>query len=120
MRTALCNMVFMIVPHEVIAIDEGELLCIHPDGSIDRDAFRPMMYASHYKWTMRSICGWDDIADSPDDEDNISQLLDICGYFGVTEDEVRYLRELGYSCDEIEEFLFDPLAFHEAMMCEEI
>lgn len=106
--------------YEVLDADEGDLLCIHPDGSIDRDAFRPMLYTPHYKWTMRSICGWDDIADSPDDEDNISQLLDICGYFGVTEDEVRYLRELGYSCDEIEEFLFDPLAFHEAMMCEEI
>ncbi|MBR1382406.1 MAG: class II glutamine amidotransferase [Ruminococcus sp.] len=105
--------------YEIIDAEEGDLLCIHPDGSIDRDAFRPMLYTPHYRWTRYDSCGWEEVG-CTSEEDSVLQLLDICGYFGVTEGEVRRLLDLGYTYDEIEEFLFDPLMFHEAMMCGEI
>ena len=47
-------------------------------------------------------------------------LVDMAGYFGITEDEVRYMREMGYSYDEIEEFLVCPGAYETALMNGEI
>ncbi len=120
MNEALKHSPLFWLHHEIIEADEGDLLCIHPDGSIERDSFRPIVYAPHFRWSMCDLYGCDAVDDSADDDADLDTLLAYCGCFGVTEDEVRYLRELGYCYDEIEELLFDPIAFHEAMMYDEI
>ena len=117
MHTALCNMVFMILPHEVIAIDEGELMHIDPDGTIERSTFRPSYYIPRLRWSLEDLCGLDDAAE---EDDSFAMLVDMAGYFGITEDEVRYMREMGYSYDEIEEFLMVPGAYETALLNGEI
>ena len=117
MHTALCNMVFMILPHEVIDIDEGELMNITPDGTIERSTFRPSYYIPRLKWSLEDIYGLEDAAE---DDDSFALLVDMAGYFGITEDEVRYMREMGYSYDEIEEFLMVPGAYETALLNGEI
>ena len=59
------------------------------------------------------IAGWDyeyDDATAEEldklSESDYADLLDICGYFGVSETEVLRLRHMGYTYDEIEEYLF--------------
>ena len=38
----------------------------------------------------------------------------------MTEDEVMYLLEMGYSYDEIEEFLWNPRLYEREVLCSEI
>ena len=42
-------------------------------------------------------------------------LLEYCGTFGVSEEEVELLLEVGYDPDEIEELLMDTAAIEEAI-----
>ena len=42
-------------------------------------------------------------------------LLEYCGTFGVSEEEVELLLEVGYDPDEIEELLMDTEAMEEAL-----
>ena len=42
-------------------------------------------------------------------------LLEYCGTFGVSEEEVQLLLEVGYDPDEIEELLMDTVAMKEAI-----
>lgn len=40
-------------------------------------------------------------------------LIDTAGYFGIDEEEVIYLYEMGYSLAEIEEFIMNPKLMEE-------
>ena len=42
-------------------------------------------------------------------------LLEYCSTFGVSEEEVELLLEVGYDLDEIEELLMDTVAMEEAI-----
>lgn len=42
-------------------------------------------------------------------------LLDICGYFGVDEEDVILLLDYGYTSDEIEEMLLDTDILNETL-----
>ena len=41
--------------------------------------------------------------------------MEYCGTFGVSEEEVQLLLEVGYNPDEIEELLMDTAAMEEAL-----
>lgn len=113
MHAALCNTAFMILPYEVVDIDEGELMHIHSNGIIERSKFEPHYYLPRFKWSLHDIYGFDD---EPAEDDSFAMLIDMAGYFGITEDEVRYMRDMGYTYDEIEEFLMVPGAYETALM----
>lgn len=117
MHAALCNTAFCILPHEVIDIDEGDLLHITADGTISRNAFKPHCYLPHCKWSFRDLYS---LEDEPEEDDSFAMLMDMAGYFGITENEIRYMRDMGYSYDEIEEFLTSPSAYEIALMNGEI
>lgn len=97
MHAALCNTAFCILPHEVIDIDEGDLLHITADGIISRNAFNPHCCLPHCKWSFRDLYS---LGDEPEEDDSFAMLMDMAGYFGITEDEIRYMRDMGYSYDE--------------------
>ena len=42
--------------------------------------------------------------------------MEYCGTFGVSEEEVELLLEVGYDPDEIEELLMDTAAMEEALI----
>ncbi|MBR6618280.1 MAG: glucosamine 6-phosphate synthetase [Oscillospiraceae bacterium] len=101
--------------YEVIAVEDGEILRITPSGSFKRDAFTPVPPYAFGKYS-GSIFGWED--EYPESTDDYAILLEMCGYFGVTPEEVRRLIDLGFSYDEIEMMLWEPSVLEELEMVE--
>ena len=57
---------------------------------------------------MPSLCGWDTHDAKAEFDKSYAALIDTAGYFGIDEEEVIYLYEMGYSLAEIEEFIMNP------------
>ena len=119
MKTALKHTPLRWMHYEVIEADEGDILRIDHNGKISRDRFRvPSVFNSRFgnsrfRYSVSDITGWDYEYDDATAEElnklndtNYADLLDLCGYFGVSEMEILRLRHMGYTYDEIEEYLF--------------
>ena len=118
MKTALKHTPLRWMHYEVIEADEGDILRISPDGKITRDrfcvptVFNTRFNSSHYRYSLSDISGYDyydsETAEELDklNDSDYADLLDLCGYFGVSEMEILRLRHMGYTYDEIEEYLF--------------
>lgn len=50
-------------------------------------------------------------AATDENDEDFALLVDMCGYWGLQPEQIRSLREMGYSYDEIEEMLYDPAAY---------
>ena len=100
-------------------MDEGEILKISADGTITRDK-----YTVHddyfgcrwggyfgYDWGWSGSASGSRSASADDDGEDFALLIDMCGYFGLQPEEVRHLRDMGYTYDEIEELLYDPASY---------
>ena len=96
--------------YEVIPVSEGELLRIAPDGKITREHYtvKPDYTIYSNRWFDSYLCGWEQPSNDSCDEDDYMLLLELCGYYGTDPETVRYLRDLGYSYTEIEDFLMYP------------
>ena len=119
MKTALKHTPLRWMHYEVIEADEGDILRIDHNGKITRDRFRvPSVFnsrfgGSRFRYSVSDIAGWDYEYDDATAEElnklsetDYADLLDLCGYFGVSEMEILRLRHMGYTYDEIEEYLF--------------
>ena len=93
-----------------VEIAEGEILEITPNGKISRSTFTMQDYIH----TMFNPYNWDYAKWWMEDERE-ELLLEYCGTFGVSEEEVELLLEVGYNPDEIEELLMDTAAMEEAL-----
>ena len=96
--------------HCEVDISEGEILEINSAGNLSRSTFTMQDYIhslfnpynwNYAKWWMEDE--WEEL------------LLEYCGTFGVSEEEVELLLEVGYDPDEIEELLMDTEAMEEAI-----
>ncbi len=99
--------------YEVIEVKEGELLRISPDGKITRSSYTVQSdyYINSHRWFGNYLCGWDQPSKDCCDEDDQMLLLELCGYYGADPETVQYLRDLGYSYTEIEDFLMYPESY---------
>lgn len=104
MQSALKRTILQYMRREVIAVDEGQILRIDAKGQTSRGRFDPFVPAKEFEWEL-SYC-----------DDELEQLLNICGCFGVTEDEVMQMLEMGYTYDDIEDWLFCPTAYKQALL----
>ena len=110
---------FLYLHYEVIDVEDGEIVKITSDGKMERTTFVVNeFYFTQRTWEFGSICR--EHSGKPTVDDGLEDLLDICGYFGMTEDEVMYLLEMGYSYDEIEEFLWNPRLYEREVLCQEL
>ena len=119
MKTALKHTPLRWMHYEVIEADEGDIIKIAPDGKITRDRFHvPTFFNSNFSnrrfgWSLNDTTGWDydydEYVEMDDDfdDDSYATLIDMCGYYGINEEAVDYLRDMGYTYDEIEEYLFE-------------
>ena len=89
---------------------EGEIIEITPDGKLNRSDFEMQDYIH----TMFNPYNWNYAKWWMEDERE-ELLLEYCGTFGVSEEEVELLLEVGYDPDEIEELLMDTAAMEEAI-----
>ena len=113
---------------KIIEVTEGEIVKISADGSMTRDSYTVHDdYFSCRWWGSGFSYGWGSTwedsrstaADDEDDED-FALLIDMCGYFGLQPEQIRYLRDMGYSYDEIEEMLYEPECYGIAFAGEEM
>ena len=94
-----------------VDVSEGEILEINSAGNLSRNAFTMRDYIH----TMFNPYNWDYAKWWMEDERE-ELLLEYCGTFGVSEEEVQLLLEVGYDPDEIEELLMDTAAMEEALI----
>ena len=93
-----------------VDVSEGEILEITPNGKLNRSDFEMQDYIH----TMFNPYNWNYARWWMEDERE-ELLLEYCGTFGVSEEEVELLLEVGYDPDEIEELLMDTAAMEEAI-----
>ena len=93
-----------------VDVSEGEILEITSSGKLNRSDFEMQDYIH----TMFNPYNWDYAKWWMEDEWE-ELLLEYCGTFGVSEEEVELLLEVGYDPDEIEELLMDTEAMEEAI-----
>ena len=96
-----------------IEISKGEIIEISPSGNLHKSAFE----IQDYIHTMFNPYNWDqlDYAKWWMGDEREELLLEYCGTFGVSEEEVQLLLDFGYDPDEIEELLMDTAAMEEAI-----
>ncbi len=101
--------------YDVINVTEGEILKISADGTISRDSYTVHDDYFGCRWGGYFGYDWDWAGTSQgsrsaaaDDDEDFALLIDMCGYWGLQPEQIRSLREMGYSYDEIEEILYDP------------
>ena len=112
MNAAFRQMPVKFPPYEVITVTEGELLCITLDGKITRERYTVHDdYSFCGRWYSNFLSGWDKPEKGSCSDDDYMLLLELCGYYGAEPETVQYLRELGYSYSEIEEFLMYPESY---------
>ena len=90
---------FKIQCNEVL-IEEGNIIEIEPNGDIWISDFKmhetEKFFDRLYNWYEYS-----------DDEYFFDELKSICSYYGISEEQIDYMRSLGYSYDEIEEMMLE-------------
>ena len=91
---------FKIQCNEVI-VEEGNIIKIEPNGEIWSSDFE-MHETERFFSRWYNFDWYSDI-----EEDCFDELKSICGYYGVSEEEIDYMRSLGYTYDEIEEMMLD-------------
>ena len=96
-----------------VDVSEGEILEINSAGNLSRSTFTMQDYIhtmfNPYNWNYLNYAKWWEANEREE------LLLEYCGTFGVSEEEVRLLLEVGYDPDEIEELLMDTEAMGEAL-----
>lgn len=122
MKNALQGSALQWLYSEEIGIAEGELLRICPDGSIEREIYTVHDDSAYWNhWYSSRIYDWDQpISASCSDDEDYLFLIRLSGYYGVDPEDIRYLREIGYSYDEIEDFLMDPESYGVELPCAEL
>ena len=96
-----------------VEISEGEIIEISPKGNLHKSTFEVQDYIhsrfNPYNWDQLDYAKWW----MEDEREEL--LLEYCGTFGVSEEEVQLLLDFGYDPDEIEELLMDTTAMEEAI-----
>ena len=102
--------------YEVIDVKEGELLRISPDGKITRSSYTVQddytLYSGRWYGLGSCFYNWEKaIPTGCSDDSDYLILIELAGYYGVDPEDIRYMREMGYSYDEIEGFLCDSESY---------
>lgn len=82
-----------------ISIAKGDILSIDRNGRIEKSTFTPENYGIYDSSIHGALYDWHDEYEQ--------LLLDVCGSFGVSEEDVELMLEFGYEPYEIEEMLMD-------------
>lgn len=91
---------------KTINIESGEILKISADGTIQRSQFDFMDdYFGGYKW--KNYYSDFDCYDDDIDEEELEELVMFANWFGIEEEDIMLLLEMGYSTMDIEELLYD-------------
>lgn len=90
---------------KTINIESGEILKISADGTIQRSNFDYMDDYFSYKY--KNYYSDFDCYDDDVDEEELEELIMFANWFGIEEEDIMLLLEMGYSTMDIEELLYD-------------
>ena len=90
---------------KTINIDPGEILKISADGTIQRSNFDFMDDYISYKY--KNYYSDFDYYDDDIDEEELENLIMYANWFGIEEDDVMMLLDMGYCTMDIEELFYD-------------
>lgn len=99
---ALKKINLLNVSFSKIEVTQGEILRISSDGLLTRSKFKVQDNFDSIAW-MQYAYDWED--DYYTQQEQL--LLEMCGCYGITEDDVILLLDYGYTADEIEDMLLD-------------
>ena len=92
---------------EGVAVEEGEIIRINSKGELERGCFIIDAYDCGYHYGFgRRLAYWDDYYDYLD-ELGQGDLFEVCSSFGLSQDDLLMLYEMGYDDEEIETMLYD-------------
>ncbi len=109
MKKALKKAGFNKLKFELLNVEEGDILKIDQNGTISYSEFEvreSFSYGKYFNW-------YDDFEDEYSQQEEI--LLEMCGCYGVTEDDILLLLDYGYSAEEIEDMLCDTTCLRDAI-----
>ena len=92
---------------EGVPVEEGEIIRIDSNGELERGCF--MVDEKYYGYAYglgRRLSYWDDYCDYLD-EMGQGDLFEVCSSFGLSQDDLLLLYEMGYDDEEIETMLYD-------------
>jgi len=95
--------------YETVDIKGGDILCIKPNGSIERERFDHFCYYDYhyfsrpYSYSLEQTC----------EEEYIDLLKNMAGCFGYTPEDVDFLLEDGFSPEEIEEYFYSECVIND-------
>lgn len=101
MKKALKKAGFNKLKFELLNIEEGDIFKIDQNGTISCSEFEVKESFSYGKW----FNWYDNFENEYSQQEEI--LLEMCGCYGVTEDDVLLLLDYGYSTEEVEDMLCD-------------
>ena len=113
---ALWKVGLLKLKYEQISLKEGDMICINKNGELSESSFAMQNDFRNVVWQY-SDYDWED-----DYTQQEELLLEMCGCYGVSEEDVLLLLDYGYSADEIEEMLCDTTFLHDtlcAIQCQE-
>ena len=92
---------------KAVHIESGEILKISADGTIQRSQFDFMDdYFGGYKWK-NYYSDFDCYQNDVVDEEELEELVMFANWFGIEEEDIMLLLEMGYTTMDIEELLYD-------------
>lgn len=101
MKKALKKAGFNNLKFKILNIEEGDIFKIYQNGTISHSEFEvreSYSYGKYFNW-------YDNFENEYSQQEEI--LLEMCGCYGVTEDDVLLLLDYGYSAEEVEDMLCD-------------
>ena len=97
---------------EQIEVDDGEILKINPMGKISRSSFEMQEDLWGYFGDFRLPYRHQLLYDYPNEDDNyMEELKAVASAFGCGSVYIDALREEGFSCEEIEEILYEGQSY---------
>ena len=92
------------LPFEVIKVTEGEIISIDKRGHFEKSSFVPNEFCYGWNYYGYRKPAYDD-----------DELFDICGMFGVSQEDLMLLYDMGYTDEEIEGMLCDRSMLRECI-----
>ncbi|WP_337400212.1 glucosamine--fructose-6-phosphate aminotransferase [Ruminococcus bicirculans (ex Wegman et al. 2014)] len=92
------------LPFEVIKVTEGEIISIDKRGRFEKSSFVPNEFCYGWNYYGYRKPAYDD-----------DELFDICGMFGVSQEDLMLLYDMGYTDEEIEGMLCDRSMLRECI-----
>lgn len=94
--------------YEMVDIKGGDILCIEPDGTLEKDTFMNYSYYYHYFSRPYSYA-----LEQTREEEYIDLLKNMAGCFGYTPEDLDFLLEDGFTPEEIEEYFYSECVIND-------